>query len=64
MSNSRLDLLNALVNEITKDEYNTQMVKDLVERLGIPFSEDPMQLLNNILKGIHSEGPKNEPSPQ
>jgi hypothetical protein len=60
MSEDRLQLLNDLVNEVTKDEYDAQMVQTLAEKLHIPFSEDPLQLLNNILKGIHTEGPKNE----
>ncbi len=49
----RISLLNDLVNEVTKDEFDKSIVKSYMERLRIPYSEDPMQLLNNVLKGIH-----------
>ncbi len=60
MTDERTELLNQLVHEVTKDDQDLEILKTLTARLGIPFSEDPMQLLNNVLKGIHSEGPKNE----
>ncbi|MCB0351520.1 MAG: hypothetical protein KDD38_10070 [Bdellovibrionales bacterium] len=60
MTDERMELLNNLVNEVTKDDQDLESIKKLATQLGIPFSEDPMQLLNNVLKGIHSEGPKNE----
>jgi len=49
----RISLLNNLVDEITKDVYDKNMVKSMMDRLRIPYCEDPMQLLNNVLKGIH-----------
>lgn len=49
----RISLLNHLVDEITKDKYDNALVKGMMQRLGIPYCEDPMQLLNNVLKGIH-----------
>jgi hypothetical protein len=60
MSENRLNALGALVEEVTKDDFDPEKVKGLLLQLGIPYSEDPMQLLNNILKGIHFEEPKNE----
>ena len=56
----RMSLLNDLVEEITKDHYDSSKVIRLVDQLGIKYSDDPMQLLNNVLKGIHFERPKNE----
>lgn len=50
---NRISLLNQLVDEITKDNYDDNMVRGLMEQLRIPYCEDPMQLLNNVLKGIH-----------
>jgi len=58
MSEERTALLNDLVNEITKDHFDTEQVQKLLVKLNIPYSEDPMQLLNNVLKGIHFEEPK------
>jgi hypothetical protein len=49
----RVELLRQLVDEITKENYDDAMVRDYMLRLGIPYCEDPMQLLNNVLKGIH-----------
>lgn len=57
----RIFLLNQLVDEITKDKYDNEIVRSLMGRLGLPYCEDPMQLLNNVLKGIHIiEVPANE----
>ncbi len=57
----RISLLNHLVEEITKDNYDDAIVCQIMGRLGIPYCEDPMQLLNNVLKGIHViEVPANE----
>jgi hypothetical protein len=60
MSEQRMNTLAELVEEVTKDDFDPEKVKSLVDQLGIQYSEDPMQLLNNILKGIHFEEPKNE----
>ncbi len=49
----RVELLRQLVDEITKDHYDDALVRSYMLRLGIPYNEDPMQLLNNVLKGIH-----------
>lgn len=56
----RIELLQLLTDEVSKDKYDTQYVKGLMNQLKIQFSEDPMQLLNNILVGIHQEAPKDE----
>jgi hypothetical protein len=56
----RMGLLNELVEEITRDIMDLARIKTLTAKLGITFSDDPMQLLNNVLKGIHIEEPKNE----
>jgi hypothetical protein len=61
MTEQRMNTMGDLVEEVTKDDFDTEKVKRLLAQLGIPYSEDPMQLLNNILKGIHLEEPKNEP---
>jgi hypothetical protein len=60
-TNSRLNLLNELVDEVTKDNFDVIKVKELAQVLNIEYSEDPMQFLNNVLKGIHSPGVKHEP---
>lgn len=53
----RMDFLAKLVDEVTREAPDPEKVKQLTAILGIPFSDEPMQLLNNVLKGIHSEGP-------
>lgn len=60
MTDERMRLMNSLVNEVTKDELDIELIKTMLMTLGIPYSDDPMQLLNNVLKGIHSDGFKNE----
>jgi hypothetical protein len=54
----RLSMLNDLVEEITKDIYDIEKVKQMTSQLSIAYSDDPILLLNNILKGIHSEPPQ------
>lgn len=56
--NFRMQRMNDLVEEITKDEFDVEKVKTLTTELGIAYSEDHLELLNNILKGIHSPGVK------
>ncbi len=60
MTDSRMKILNELVNEVTRDDSDLNKIKQLTAQLGINYSDDPMQLLNNVLKGIHLEGPLNE----
>ncbi len=61
----RISTLGALVDEVTKDDYDKRLVRSLMERLNIPYCEDPMQLLNNVLKGIHViEAPQDDSSTQ
>lgn len=64
MTEGRKKLLNELVNEVTRDDSDLEIVKSLTGQLGIPYSDDPMQLLNNVLKGIHIEGPDHEQAGQ
>ena len=62
----RIIALNKLVDEVTKDHFDVIEVKAMLANLNIPYHEDPLQLLNNVLKGIHedsgNQGPKNEQS--
>lgn len=53
-SKERLKMLNELVDEITKENYDVDKVKALTKQLNITYVEDEMLLLNNILKGIHA----------
>lgn len=62
MPNQRMELLNDLVNEVTKDDMEIEKIKSLTEKLGIAYSDNPLELLNNVLRGIHSEGPGHESS--
>lgn len=56
----RMKLLEELVNEVTRENLDQDRVQQLMNQLSIPYSTDPMELLNNVLKGIHSEGPNHE----
>ena len=57
----RAALVRELVDEVIRDEQNLERIRALAAQLGIPYSEDSIQFLNNVLKGIHFEGAKNEP---
>ncbi len=58
----RISTISTLVDEVTKDTYDTDLVRRLMEQLNIPYCDDPLQLLNNVLKGIHIiEGPQHDP---
>ena len=48
--------LTELVEEISKDHPDDQFVRDHLLELDIPYSDNEIELLNNILKGIHSSG--------
>ncbi|OFZ18044.1 MAG: hypothetical protein A2Z20_07990 [Bdellovibrionales bacterium RBG_16_40_8] len=61
MNDKRLSLMNELVNEVTREAMDFDKIKILLDELNIPYSSDPIQLLNNVLKGIHPEAPKHEP---
>lgn len=61
-SDKRMHLLNELVEEVTKDIQDFEKIKYLMNLLGITYTEDPIQLLDNVLKGIHKPGVINEPS--
>lgn len=61
-TSERMRLLNELVDEVIRDSYDVDKVKNLMARLGIVYKDDPIQLLNNVLQGIHQPGVKNEPS--
>lgn len=56
----RLDLLSELVDTVTAEIVDFEKVKILTAKLEITFSDDPMQLLNNVLKGIHQQEPTHE----
>ncbi len=56
----RMRRLSLLVDEVTKDEFDKELVKKLAMELGIDYTEDQLQLLNNILKGIHAPETPNE----
>lgn len=58
---SRMKLLNELVDEVARDVYDMDKVKNLTAALAITYTDDPIQLLNNILKGIHTPGVNLEP---
>ena len=60
MNLTRMELLNELVNEVTKDAGDVEKMKRLSADLDISYSDDPMQFLNNVLKGIHSKGSSND----
>ncbi len=57
--NARMQILNDLVEEVTKDDFDVTKVQSLAKEVGIEYSEDHLVLLNNILKGIHTPGAKN-----
>jgi hypothetical protein len=48
-------LVSELVEEVTKDLYEVEKIKLLSQKLGVEYTADPIQFLNNVLKGIHFE---------
>jgi len=54
----RKQLVSELVDEVTKDASDLDKVKILAAKLNVEYADDPIQFLNNVLKGIHfEEGP-------
>lgn len=46
--------LERLVSELMKNRANRDKVRDQMERLGLPFSEDPLQQMATVLSALHS----------
>ncbi|MEQ1664782.1 MAG: hypothetical protein ABL927_05345 [Bdellovibrionales bacterium] len=51
----RMLLVSELVEEVTKDVYEVEKIKLLSQKLGVEYTTDPIQFLNNVLKAIHFE---------
>ncbi len=62
MAQSRIQVLETLVEEMLKDQPQAQLVENLMKQVGIPFQEDPIMQMNEVLKALHAiPGGKSEP---
>lgn len=55
MEPSRMNRLEALVNELLKDEPCGKTVKAMMKQTGIDYSADPVEQINLVLRALHFE---------
>jgi hypothetical protein len=55
LSIEKRDQINKLVDELTKDKPNLQVVKSSMENLGLKYTEDPVERLNTVLMSLHPQ---------
>lgn len=63
MSASNLELLQKLVHELLKNSPNETEIQSLMKQAGIPYHEDPIQQMNEVLKALHTQ-PNNQRDPE
>lgn len=55
----RLHTLEQLVDELLKDSPEETKVRDFMTLTGIPYTKDPIERINSVLKALHfHEGDK------
>jgi len=53
MDKDEKDKLLYICNELAKNEIDTPKVKKLLDEVNIPYSDDPYELSNLVLKRLH-----------
>ncbi len=61
MLQSRLQILQVLVDELLKDAPDGKAVESLMKEAGLDFHEDPIQQMNEVLKALHATPKKSAP---
>lgn len=63
MKETNLELLQNLVHELLQNSPNETEIKSLMQKADIPYHEDPIQQMNEVLKALHTQ-PKNQRDPE
>ena len=56
----RIQTLEGLVDELLKDNPEENFIKDCMEKTGIPYTKDPIERINYVLKALHFKEPQNK----
>lgn len=56
----RLRILEVLAEELMKDSPEERLVKECMQKAGIPDSQDPIDRINKVLMALHFEEPNKE----
>lgn len=60
----KLGELDLLVDELMKDQPDEKLVRQLMLRVGVPYSKDPIERVNRVLLKMHPPLPEDEREPQ
>jgi len=52
----RLEILESLVEELIKDQPDQGQVKECMNQVGIPYSENAIECINRVLSALHAKG--------
>ena len=55
MNNESVETYEHLVEELLKDEPAEKRVEDLMKKIGLDYTQDPLQRINQVLLALHSE---------
>lgn len=50
---SKVTCLQRLVEELMRTKPRSDLLKRDMEHLGLPFSKDPVECINTVLKALH-----------
>ena len=60
---SSLAELDLLVDELMKDQPDEKLVRQLMLKVGVPYSKDPIERVNRVLLKMHPPRPEDEHEP-
>ena len=55
LSEDRIKVLEELVSELIKDEYQNQRVQKAMNELGLKYSENQVECINQVLSELHTK---------
>ena len=58
MEVNREEILSFLAEELIKSEPKVELVKDYMAKVGLDYSEDPVERINIVLQALHFEEPR------
>ncbi len=60
---SSLPDLDKLVDEMMRDKPDEKLVRQLMTKIGVPYSKDPAERINRVLLKMHPPRPEGENEP-
>mgnify|MGYP000474681792 CR=1 FL=1 len=54
-NDDRIKVLEELVSELIKDEYQNKLVKKAMGELGLDYSENQVECINQVLSELHTK---------